>query len=182
MVKNTTGGNKSKGYARKDQMGGANKNKLRIIMEEGELYAVVTKILGNGMCNVVCSDNVTRLCIIRGKFKGKGKHNNIINNGTWVLVGNRDWESTDKKGILPKCDLLEVYNAIDKERLRTSVSIDLSMLILNDLGEKMTAQNDNIHFTNEKEEEYIKTIEQSIASGSKTISFEDDDEIDIDAI
>ena len=184
MVKNTTGGNKSKGYARKDQSGGANKNKLRLIVEEGEYYAIVTKMLGNGMCNVMCSDNVSRLCIIRGKFKGKGMHSNIITNGTWVLIGIRDWESGDKKGTLPKCDLLEVYSSIDKERLKSSVSIDLSMLSLNDTS--TTTSEEHVKFINEKEEEYIKTIEKSISTGSKKIELttggDDEEEINIDDI
>ena len=140
-------------------------------------------MLGNGMCNVMCSDNVSRLCIIRGKFKGKGMHSNIINNGTWVLIGIRDWESSDKKGTLPKCDLLEVYSSIDKERLKSSVSIDLSMLTLNDGASNISE--DHVKFINEKEEEYIKTIEKSISDGSKKIELntgDDEEEINIDDI
>ena len=185
MVKNNTGGNKAKGYARKDYGSNVNKNKLRLAVEEGEYYAIVTKMLGNGMCNVTCCDNIQRLCIIRGKFKGKGMHNNLISPGTWVLIGIRTWESTDKKDAMPKSDLLEVYSSVDKERLKTSVSTDLSMLTLND-GTTPAHQAENlVKFINEKEEEYIKTMEKSILDGSKKIEFStkaDDEEINIDDI
>ena len=49
-------------------------------------------------------------------FKGKNKSQNIINIGTWVLVGTRDWESI-VPGKLPKCDLLETYKDSDKNKL-----------------------------------------------------------------
>jgi hypothetical protein len=57
------------------------------------------------------------LCIIRGGFKGKNKAHNIINVGSWVLVGTRDWE-TVPSGKLPKCDLLETYRDSDKIKLQ----------------------------------------------------------------
>ena len=51
MVKNTTGGNTNKKFARKHAAGGSSKagSKLRISEDEGELYAVCTKNLGNNI-------------------------------------------------------------------------------------------------------------------------------------
>jgi initiation factor 1A len=189
MVKNTTGGNKSKGYARKDSGAGSKSNKLRQAIEEGELYAIVTKMTGNGTCNVLCIDSIERLCFIRGKFKGKGMHNNLISPGSYVLVGERGWESTDKKNTKPKCDLLEVYSSVDKERLQISVSANWSVLTLNDVTNQPN-HDKNVVFLNEKEEEYRETIAKSIALASTNNNGTNlmgndgdvDDEIDIDAI
>ena len=48
MVKNLTGGTKTKGVARKHQ--GKGDSRLRLPDDELEMVACVTKMLGNGMC------------------------------------------------------------------------------------------------------------------------------------
>lgn len=117
MVKNDAGGNKGKGLARKHinaaKCGGT--KQLRVAVDEAEKYAVVSKMLGNGMCYVRLLDNSgggDKLCIIRNKFKGRGKRDNILDSGSWVLVGMREWSSKQDT-----CDLLEVYNANERDRL-----------------------------------------------------------------
>jgi translation initiation factor IF-1 len=118
MVKNDAGGNKGKGLARKHvnaaKCGGS--KQLRVATDEAERYAVVSKMLGNGMCYVrlLSGGNGTgdMLCIIRNKFKGRGKRDNILDSGSWVLVGLREWASKQDT-----CDLLEVYNDGERERL-----------------------------------------------------------------
>ena len=118
MVKNDAGGNKGKGLARKHvnaaKCGGS--KQLRVATDEAERYAVVSKMLGNGMCYVrlLNGGNGTgdMLCIIRNKFKGRGKRDNILDSGSWVLVGLREWASKQDT-----CDLLEVYNDGERERL-----------------------------------------------------------------
>jgi len=113
MGKNVTGGY-NKNQKRVSSMPSSNRIRLSVLDEEK--YAIVTKMLGNGMCQVLCNDAQSRLCIIRGGFKGKNKSSNIIKSGTWVLVGTRDWE-TVTSGKLPKCDLLETYKDSDKTKL-----------------------------------------------------------------
>ena len=119
MVKNDAGGNKGKGLARKHvnaaKCGGS--KQLRVATDEAERYAVVSKMLGNGMCYVrhLSGGNGTAadmLCIIRNKFKGRGKRDNILDSGSWVLVGMREWSSKQDT-----CDLLEVYNDGERDRL-----------------------------------------------------------------
>jgi translation initiation factor IF-1 len=115
MVKNDAGGNKGKGLARKHvnaaKCGGS--NQLRVATDDAEQYAIVSKMLGNGMCYVrLLSGGGDRLCIIRNKFKGRGKRDNILDSGSWVLVGMREWSSKQDT-----CDLLEVYNANERDRL-----------------------------------------------------------------
>jgi initiation factor 1A len=121
MVKNTKGGSGHKSQARKYENSGKQSNfKTRFSEDEYEYYAQVVAVLGNGMCHVMCKDGKKRLCIIRGKFRGRGKRDNTLSNGKWVLVGGRDFEA-EKSGEgknLEKCDLLEVYSDLDKERLK----------------------------------------------------------------
>lgn len=122
MVKNT-GGNKTKGQARK-YASGPKSDVLRVSEDECEVYAIVDVYLGNNMCNVLCIDNVTRLCHIRGKFRGRGKRDNNVVKGSWILVGLREWDLEKKEGKskkLQECDLLEVYSDLDKDRLKNNV-------------------------------------------------------------
>ena len=115
MVKNAKGGNKSKKMGRKFLTAPINK-KIRLAQEEGEIYAVVTKNLGNGMFYANDIDGRELLCIMRQKFKGRGKRDNTVSPGGWVLVGVREFESCAK----PKHDLLEVYTDTEKQKLKNS--------------------------------------------------------------
>ena len=119
MVKNDAGGNKGKGLARKHVNAAkcGSSKQLRVATDAAERYATVSKMLGNGMCYVrlLSSGNGNsgdKLCIIRNKFKGRGKRDNILDSGSWVLVGMRDWASKQDT-----CDLLEVYNDGERDRL-----------------------------------------------------------------
>lgn len=114
MVKNQNGGNKSKKTARKLVTAPVDR-KVRLACEEGEIYAVVTKMLGNGMFHANDSEGKERLCVMRNKFRGRGKRDNIVTLGCWVLIGERDFESSASK---PKCDLLEVYTDSEKMKLK----------------------------------------------------------------
>lgn len=115
MVKNTTGGNRSKGLARKNES--QTTNKLRISESPMEKYAIVRKFFGGSICDVLCHDNISRHAIIRGKFSGKNKRKNIITNGTILLVGLRDWSSSHIDS-LDKCDILEVYSLHELDLLK----------------------------------------------------------------
>lgn len=127
MVRNKVGGNKSKKMGRK-YLNAPQTRALRMSREDAEMYAVVDTMYGHGMCNVVCLDGKERLCIIRRKFKGRGKRDNMISLGSWLLVGIREWEVV-REGKKPKCDLLEVYNDNEKEQLLKRCKKDLSSLV-----------------------------------------------------
>lgn len=141
MVKNSIGGNKAKRQGRK--FVGTVSSKLRVSMEDGEIYAVVTKLLGNAMIDVLCIDGVQRICIIRNKFRGRGKRDNCVAIGTWLLIGKRDWEIVDanKK---EKCDLLEVYTLNDVEQLK---KLPNNWKVLTSVTEKEEPQDDTVLFT-----------------------------------
>jgi len=142
MVKNF-GGNKSKKFGRKFLQQNINENKFtRFIQDDGELYAAVSKLYGGPNCEVICSDGLTRLCVIRNKFRGRGKRDNIINPGTWVLVGTRDWETESNK--LPRCDLLAVYSANDKDLIKNHAPENLKHLYkIGEVGNFDNNDNDN---------------------------------------
>ena len=126
MVKNTFGGNKAKTFAKKNENN--HFSKLRMIEDESERYAIVRKIYGGSMCEVFCDDNITRQGIIRGKFRGKGKRNNIINSGTVVLIGLRDWITESKTNKLEQCDILEVYSQLELDQLKQKPSFPIEFL------------------------------------------------------
>ena len=134
MVKNQFGGNKNKGQARKF-VGAKPTNKLRIAESEGEIYAVVLKMNGNGMFHAMGIDKKLRLGFIRGKFSGKGKRDNMVEMGKWVLLGDREWSaatSSTSGDSKIKSDLLEVYNDGEKERLKSTITADWSILVSSD--------------------------------------------------
>jgi len=147
MVKNS-GGNKAKKFASKSF--NVIQRATRFATEEGEAYAIVNKILGGPLCEVLCIDGIVRNCVIRGKFTGKGKRDNMLTRGKWVLVGLRDWEVTMKD--TPKCDLLEVYNDTDKEKLIKN-STDSFRIFLSINNEEDEFDKDQIEFINTRDEE-----------------------------
>ena len=196
MVKNTTGGNKHKGQARKLVTNFKQTTRLRLAEEEGEIYAQVTKMLGNGMCHVICIDKQTRLCIIRGKFRGRGKRDNTLKIGTWLLIGIREWEiekiASEKD--LQKCDLLEVYTELDKERLKKTVNNNWSIFIENDAtftNTKAEASHDISFDLDGGVDEYKQMMEMEIKNSNQPLKMvtltlqekdEDNNEISIDDI
>ena len=84
MVKNDKGGH-HKNRARKDNTPSVSYNKLRVVEEEGEMYAIVVKMVGGGMCHAECIDGKKRLCHFRGKFSGKNKRQNEVSMNMWIL-------------------------------------------------------------------------------------------------
>ena len=189
MVKNTTGGSKTKGQARKlINIDSKTTNKiLRISNDPLEIYAQVTKNLGNGMCTVLCTDGIIRLCHIRGKFRGRGKRDNLVGLGSWLLVGIREWE---KDKVDPKkqqnCDLLEVYSDYDKVKLKATIlNINWSNFVSNDnKNSKVEDDSNNIDFI-DNIDEYRNLIEETRKTGRQIESIgteEEEEEINIEDI
>lgn len=138
MVKNQ-GGNRARGFARKHVNSGKAASKLRVVEFDGELYAIATKMLGNCMFTAVGINGLNYIVQIRGKFSGRYKRDNLVNGGTWVLIGAREFTaaSDEKKGKEEdnyiKADLLEVYNEDDKRRLTNTVTADWNILNKHDV-------------------------------------------------
>ena len=175
MVKNKVGGKRTKRGARKNinEIQSIHK-KIRFIQEEGEEYAIVNKIIGNGQCIVRCGDDKERLCFIRNKFSGRNKHSNLVHCGTWVMIGKREWE-TKQMNKLEKCDLLELYNNDEKNRLIQDSNYNFKA-ITNEESKLM-------HLNNEEEEDHILFQDNDeIDDSIHEIKEEDDSIIDFDEI
>ena len=193
MVKNTHGGSGHKKFGRKFTAT-SKSNKLRISEDEAEIYAIVTKMLGNNMFHCCCIDGITRLGHIRGKFTGRGKRDNMVQGGKWLLIGLREWDITtltDKsstKAKMQQCDLLEVYNDTDKLRLRDTVSADWSVLDKNDVSRDLsekTDDNSGFIFGTDADFEREKLEEEMKSATVKKITMKIDDveeEVNIDDI
>ena len=182
MVKNTHGGSGHKKFGRKFTTS-AKSNKLRVSEDEGEIYAIVTKMLGNGMFHCCCVDGVLRLGHIRGKFAGRGKRDNMVEGGKWVLIGLREWDISSEKSSslskskekIQKCDLLEVYSDLEKQRLRESVSEDWHILDSNDvskvaLGEASDSTGDDFVFGTDRDFERDRLIQEMNSSTAEKIT------------
>merc|ERR1712110_597513 len=76
--------------------------------EDGQEYGQVTRMLGNGRCDVSCFDGSKRLCHIRGKMRKKV----WVNQGDIVLVSLRDFQ--DEKG-----DIIVKYTPEEARNLKT---------------------------------------------------------------
>ena len=144
MVKNTVGGGKSKKIARKLTTSFAVKESTRFSTNELEQYALVTKIYGNGRCQVKTHDGLDIQCVIRNKFKGRSKRGNVVTIGTYILIGLREWEESSG---YKTCDLMEIY---DKEDVVVLQSQPLFKKLVESTSEKHT--NDGLFSMVEEEE------------------------------
>jgi initiation factor 1A len=181
MVKNTHGGSGHKKFARKFTSG-PKSNKLRLSEDEGEIYAIVTKMLGNGMFHCHCLDNTMRLGHIRGKFSGRGKRDNLVEGGKWVLIGLREWDvPSDKSSVsltkakdkMQQCDLLEVYSDSDKQRLKETVSENWQILDNNDISKDKNNDitgDDQLVFSTDRDIERQHLIEQMKSATAEKIT------------
>lgn len=179
MVKNRTGGNRAKKSARKNVNESLQPRKLRFVEETGEHYAIVIKMLGNGQMQVLCDDDKERLCMIRCKFSGRNKSSNFISNGSWCIIGLRDWQTT-KKGKLEICDLIEIYSHDEKTNLIQQCDTNLSALIKHENGTLNEEVNSVVEFIeNAPVNDNVINPKCDISNLNNT---DLDDEIDFDEI
>lgn len=183
MVKNEAGGCKGKKVARKHTT--KSKNELRLSLSSDEKYAIVKKVLGN-TCDVICDDGKDRRCIIRGKFTGRNKRDNMLDSGVYVLVGMREWVVEDvtqsggggsggNKGIR-YCDLLEVYNSMERDILRRTHNVFSTLK--DETGNQFDDGDNSIMFVDDNTLKYqsmIKKMEKKSGSGSGESGESDDD-------
>jgi len=184
MVKNS-GGNKCKRGAQKHMTGSHTRHLVeKNPAEPNEIYAAVVKLYGGSNCEVICEDGITRMCIIRNKFRGRGKRDNFLMTGVWVLVGLREWE-IKHTGKRPNCDLLYVYSEDDKNKLKTNASGNWSVLnVSTPDGVHELHEEDNIVFEdikdtpdtnllNELQEQYISEDGNNLAVDNDIIDIDD---------
>jgi initiation factor 1A len=174
MVKNTTGGSGAKSLARKNEK--SSSSRIRLAEDELERYGCVTKLFGNGMCEIHTNDNIRLMGHIRNKFRGKQKRHNLITMFSVVLIGLREWENPFKN-----CDILTIYDDMQIEQLKNIPSIKINhILLLRTTGAFSGAPVEtNIEFSLEEEDEPIKKIGGDVTD---VFVLEQKEEIDIDDI
>uniref|UniRef100_A0A0N5AB30 Eukaryotic translation initiation factor 4C n=1 Tax=Syphacia muris TaxID=451379 RepID=A0A0N5AB30_9BILA len=102
---------KNKGKGGKNRRRGKNENDIMkrelVTKENGQAYAQVNKMLGNGRLTALCFDGKQRLCHIRGKLRKKV----WINTGDIILIGLRDYQDD-------KADVILKYNPDEARTLK----------------------------------------------------------------
>merc|ERR1712078_114526 len=101
---------KNKGKGGKNRRRGKNEGEEKrelIFKEDGQEYAQVLRMLGNGRLDAQCIDGVKRLCHIRGKMRKKV----WVSTGDIILVGLRDFQDE-------KADVILKYNADEARSLK----------------------------------------------------------------
>ncbi|MEW5306867.1 MAG: hypothetical protein WDW38_005752 [Sanguina aurantia] len=102
---------KNKGKGGKNRKRGKNENEEEkrelVYKEDGQEYAQVVRMLGNGRLEAQCIDGKKRLCHIRGKMRKKV----WVASGDVVLVGLRDYQDE-------KADVIMKYTADEARVLK----------------------------------------------------------------
>mmetsp|Transcript_28740 Transcript_28740/g.34916 ORF Transcript_28740/g.34916 Transcript_28740/m.34916 type:complete len:140 (+) Transcript_28740:141-560(+) len=112
---------KNKGKGGKNRRRGKNENEEKrelVFKEDGQEYAQVLRMLGNGRLEAQCIDGVKRLCHIRGKMRKKV----WVNTGDIVLVGLRDYQDD-------KADVIQKYMADEARSLKAYGEIPESVRV-----------------------------------------------------
>ncbi|RZD40316.1 MAG: hypothetical protein CXT73_06625 [Methanobacteriota archaeon] len=114
---------------------------------------------------------------------------NTLKPGTVVLIGNRDWETEVCGDKLNKCDLLEVYNDSDYNKLKEKVLADWTIfknvMPSNNFGNGDEDDDVNFGFGNEVDETIVKEINEEIHNNNnneKISVLVDDELVDVDDI
>eukprot|EP00741_Cyanophora_paradoxa_P011197 tig00020554_g10817.t1 len=101
---------KNKGKGGKNRRRGKNEGDEKrelVFKEDGQEYAQVVRMLGNGRLEAQCFDGTKRLCHIRGKLRKKV----WVNQGDIVLLGLRDYQDE-------KADVILKYTADEARSLK----------------------------------------------------------------
>ena len=178
MVKNTTGGTGTKSLARKHQS--SSNERLRLPECDLEQFACVTKMLGNGMCEIYTNSNVRLIGHIRNAFRGKNKRNNMITPQSIVLVGLHEWEKIPKN-----CNIMVIYDQNQIEQLKNIPNIDINHVLHLQLSATTFQSNKksqrDFDFVEEQEQE-PELVPQRIPTENMNFEMETENEINIDDI
>lgn len=99
-------GKGGKGYRKGKKGGGDPISRDLIYKQEGQVYSLINKMLGNGRMLCKCDDGKERLIIIPGKLRKRV----WMSPGDLILVGLRDYQ--DDKG-----DALHLYDKNEVNKL-----------------------------------------------------------------
>ncbi|KAI3635670.1 hypothetical protein MIR68_006308 [Amoeboaphelidium protococcarum] len=119
---------KNKGKGGKTRRRGKNEatvfKRELIYKDEDQVYASVSRMLGNGRLEAMCFDGQKRLAHIRGKMQKKV----WINAGDIVLLSLREWQDG-------KADVIHKYNPDEAKQLKAEGELPESAIINEDAEE-----------------------------------------------
>jgi len=143
---------KNKGKGGKNRRRGKNENdnekRELVFKEEGQEYAQVVKMLGNGRLEALCFDGEKRLAHIRGKMRKKV----WINQGDIILLSLRDYQ--DEKG-----DVIMKYTADEARSLKAYGELPEHAKINETDTYANDGLEDNVEFDEDRESEDEKEID-----------------------
>jgi translation initiation factor 1A len=151
---------KNKGKGGKNRRRGKNENddvkRELVTAEDGQAYAQVMKMLGNGRLEAMCFDNVRRLCHIRGKLRKKV----WINTADIILVGLRDFQDE-------KADVILKYTADEARQLKNRGQIPENVNIMDTSQFGQDTGGDDIFFDEQlSDEEEEAELGDDVAPGN----------------
>ncbi|KAJ5622549.1 eukaryotic translation initiation factor 1A Y-chromosomal [Penicillium herquei] len=143
---------KNKGKGGKNRRRGKNENdnekRELVFKEDGQEYAQVVKMLGNGRLEALCFDGEKRLAHIRGKLRKKV----WINQGDIILLSLRDYQ--DEKG-----DVIMKYTADEARSLKAYGELPEHAKINETDTYGAEGFEDNVEFDEDRESEDEKEID-----------------------
>ncbi|KAJ6095307.1 Translation initiation factor 1A (eIF-1A) [Penicillium sp. IBT 16267x] len=143
---------KNKGKGGKNRRRGKNENdnekRELVFKEEGQEYAQVVKMLGNGRLEALCFDGEKRLAHIRGKLRKKV----WINQGDIILLSLRDYQ--DEKG-----DVIMKYTADEARSLKAYGELPEHAKINETDTYGAEGADDNVEFDEDRDSEEEKEID-----------------------
>ncbi|KAK5807353.1 hypothetical protein VI817_001611 [Penicillium citrinum] len=125
-----------------------NEKRELVFKEEGQEYAQVVKMLGNGRLEALCFDGEKRLAHIRGKLRKKV----WINQGDIILLSLRDYQ--DEKG-----DVIMKYTSDEARSLKAYGELPEHAKINETDTYANDGLDDNVEFDEDRESEDEKEID-----------------------
>lgn len=158
------------------------KNKMLILPEEGQEYAVVKDMLGNGRLRATCEDGSERIGRIRGSMR-KYATKVIIDRGDLILVSTRDFGNDDKVDVFHKYSHDDISALLKMGELPERIFKALTLHDEQNYG-KGGANDDYVVFMNEDDDkdEDIETESKHAHDEELKTDDEGESDIDIDAI
>lgn len=149
---------------------------------DGQEYAIVERLLGNGRVEVYCEDGTLKVVRIRGSMR-KFKAKVIIENGDLVIIAPWDFEPS-KGDLIYKYKHEEVARLLYEKdlpekilkKLNKNAGGDYGLGNIDESDDEVVFANETVRATDDDEDEDEKT--RGIVA-RKSVS---DDDIDIDAI
>lgn len=146
---------------KKARAGRYEKKRELLFPEEGQEFAFVQELMGNGRLKAMCGDGKVRVARIRGSMR-KSKNKAIINRGDIILITRREYEDD-------KADVIHKYNAEETNKLY--IKKELPEVI-----EKLYQNRDESSYaSNNNEENYVifATEEQETPDSDSSIELAD---------